>query len=207
MRFASESLIIVLPVFVLALIAGLWGWFGRGTSAYVLATALLVIGAALLAFFRDPVRHTPQGTGLVISPADGKVMLAETLPDGRRHVAIFMSVFNVHINRAPLTSEIQQVINTPGTYFHAGTERAAGNARVDVLAQSEYGPVVWRQTSGLLARKISCRLKAGDRVRTGDKFGLIYFGSRMDVFLPPSARLVIEPGRNVKAGETIIAQF
>jgi phosphatidylserine decarboxylase len=142
-----------------------------------------------------------------LSPADGKVMLAETLPDGRRHVAIFLSVFNVHVNRAPVSGSILKVTRTPGTYFHAGTPQASGNARIEVEAESAYGPVQWQQMSGLVARKISCYLKPGDRVRAGDKYGLIYFGSRMDVYLPPAARLVTEPGRRVAAGETVIAEF
>jgi phosphatidylserine decarboxylase len=207
MKFASEAWMIVLPFFVLALLAAAWGWFGRGFPGYLTAVILAVVGCAVLLFFRDPTRRIPAGRGAVVSPADGKVLLSETLDDGRKHVAIFMSVFNVHVNRVPYSSEITRVIRTPGTYVHAGTEEAAGNARVDVEARSEVGPLAWRQVSGLIARKISCRLKAGDRLQTGDRFGLIYFGSRMDVYLPAAAQLMVEPGQRVLAGESMIAQF
>jgi phosphatidylserine decarboxylase len=134
--------------------------------------------------------------------------LSDTLQDGRRRVAIFMSVFNVHINRCPISGIIQKIDNKPGTYFNAATDDAAqNNARVDVFAKTQSGPVAWRQISGLIARKISCRLKPGDVVCAGDRFGLIYFGSRMEVYLPSSATLLAQPGEKVRAGETIIANL
>lgn len=207
MRFASEALAFVAPVAAVAAVLLAWGIWGRSGAALGWGIALGVVALALLAFFRDPARSAPAGEQLVLSPADGKVLLAETLPDGRKHVAIFLSVFDVHVNRAPVSGTVVEVVRTPGTYFHAGSERAGGNARVDVRTQTSYGPVQWRQVSGLIARKISCSLKPGDRVRAGDRVGLIYFGSRMDVFLPPVAELATQPGRRVVAGESVIAQF
>jgi phosphatidylserine decarboxylase len=144
----------------------------------------------------------------VVSPADGKVIITETLPEGRKHVAIFLSVFDVHVNRVPIAGEAERVTVTPGAYFHAGSLRAAGeNARVDVVAKSAFGPMAWRQVSGSIARKISCRLKSGDTFQTGQRFGLIYFGSRMDVFLPASAAITTVKGNRVRAGESVIATF
>jgi phosphatidylserine decarboxylase len=207
MRFAPESLPIVAPFFGLALLTFVWAAIGRSGTATTLGVVCAVLGLALLMFFRDPLRHTPGGEGVVVSPADGRVIAAETLPDGRKHVVIFLSVFNVHVNRVPISGTVQGVIRVPGSYFHAGTPRAAGNARVDVEAQTAFGPVAWRQVSGAIARKISCLLKRGDTVKTGERFGLIYFGSRMDVFLPPSAILKTEPGLRVLAGESVIAEF
>jgi phosphatidylserine decarboxylase len=207
MRFAPEAFPIVAPFFGLALAALVWAGYGKSGVAVPLAVFCVFLGLVLLAFFRDPVRHTPVGSGLVVSPADGKVLTVETLPDGRKHVKIFLSVFNVHVNRVPVTCTVQTVSNIPGSYFHAGSERAEGNARVDVEATSEYGSVAWRQVSGAIARKISCKLNGGERVKAGDRFGLIYFGSRMDVFLPASAVLKAEVGQNVLAGESVIAEF
>ncbi|HEY3294354.1 MAG TPA: phosphatidylserine decarboxylase [bacterium] len=207
MRFAPEAFPIVAPFFGLAVAALIWVGVSRSTLAITLAAVFAFLGLVLLAFFRDPVRHTPQGQGIVVSPADGKVLAVESLPDGRKHVAIFLSVFNVHVNRVPFSSQVQVVNNIPGSYFHAGSERASGNARVEVQAESVYGPVGWRQVSGAIARKIACGLKSGDRVKTGDRFGLIYFGSRMDVYLPASAELLAQPGQVVHAGESVIAKF
>lgn len=207
MRFAPEALPMVAPFFGAALITSVWAGFAKGGVAVPLALFFLFIGLVLLAFFRDPVRLAPSTRGLVVSPADGRVLTVETLPDGRKHVAIFLSVFNVHVNRVPVSCTVQAVNRVAGSYFHAGTVRAQGNARVDVEALSAYGPVAWRQVSGAIARKISCLLKIGDSVKIGDKFGLIYFGSRMDVFLPESAVLKTERGQNVLAGVSVIAEF
>jgi phosphatidylserine decarboxylase len=207
MRFAPQAIPIVAPFFGAAIITLVWAVMGRSGLAVTLTVVLAFLGLVLLAFFRDPVRDVPQGSNLVVSPADGKVMTVETLPDGRKHVKIFLSVFNVHINRVPISGTVREVKRIPGTYFHAGTERADGNARVDVEAQSAFGPVAWRQVSGAIARKISCLLQAGETVKTGDKFGLIYFGSRMDVYLPASAVLKAQVGTMVAAGVSVIAEF
>jgi phosphatidylserine decarboxylase len=208
MHFAPESVKIVLPVFIGAAFVLVWAVVIRSFGVGIVGAVMGVLGFTLLAFFRNPERAVPTDETVVVAPADGRIIEANLLPDGRRHVAIFLSVFNVHVNRAPVTARVTAVTTTPGTYFHAGSERAAqGNARVDVEGTTDYGPVAWRQVSGVLARKISCRLQAGDDVRRGDVFGLIYFGSRMDVFLPPCATLAATVGRHVRAGETVIARF
>ena len=207
MRFAREAWPIVLPVLALAVSSFLCVAFLHNHAMLVPAIIFSIIGLVLLSFFRDPARRVPDGVGKVVSPADGKVLRTETLADGRKHVAIFLSVFNVHVNRVPYSGQVDNVTQIPGAYFHAGTERAEGNARVDVQAHSDHGPVAWRQVSGAIARKIACSLKSGDRVKTGDRFGLIYFGSRMDVFLPACAVIVAKPGEKVLAGESVIAEF
>jgi phosphatidylserine decarboxylase len=208
MHFAPESVKVVVPVFIAAAFLLIFAAVARSTSVGIVGVVSGVLGLALLAFFRNPERTVPADDAVAVAPADGRVIEADILPDGRRHVAIFLSVFNVHVNRAPVTARVTSVNITPGTYFHAGSERAAkGNARVDVKGTSAYGAVAWRQVSGVLARKISCRLKAGDDVRRGEVFGLIYFGSRMDVFLPSCATLSVNIGRHVRAGETVIARF
>jgi phosphatidylserine decarboxylase len=208
MTFAPESVKIVVPVFVGAALVFVWAIVARSAGAGIVALVMGILGFTLLAFFRNPERTIPADESVAVAPADGRVIEADILPDGRRHMAIFLSVFNVHVNRAPVTAKVTTVTTTPGTYFHAGSERAAqGNARVDVAGISAFGPVAWRQVSGVLARKISCRLKAGDEVRRGEVFGLIYFGSRMDVFLPSCATLSASIGQHVRAGETVIARF
>jgi phosphatidylserine decarboxylase len=208
MKFAGEAAVLVVPPAIVAL-AAISAYFilERG---YLLALAIVfaVIAGAVLLFFRDPTRIVPEDENLVLAPADGRVLLADTLQDGRKRIAIFMSVFNVHINRCPVSGVVQKIEDKPGTYFNAASDEAAQkNARVDVFVEAKSGPVAWRQISGLIARKISCRLKPGDTVHAGDRFGLIYFGSRMEVYLPVSAVLITRPGKKVRAGECIIAKL
>ena len=184
------------------------GWMTHIIPLLWLGFVLVLVSAVVLLFFRDPERTPPVDPGAVVAPADGKVIVSEILPDGCGHVAIFLSVLDVHINRAPFTSRVTRVLNRPGTYFHAGSSRAAeANARVEIEAESAHGPIAWRQLSGSIARKISCRVQPGDVLQTGQRFGLIYFGSRMDVFLPPTATLTSTAGMRVIAGESVIAKF
>jgi phosphatidylserine decarboxylase len=208
MRFASEAWGLVVPVLGAALVvAALAAFFHSGVLGWT-AAVIAFCAISILLFFRDPVRVISAGKGVVVAPADGKIIESDSLPDGRKHVAIFLSVFNVHVNRVPISGTVESVIEKPGMYFHAGSEEAKQkNARIDVLARSEYGEVSWRQLSGLIARKISCRLKPGDILSTGQTFGLIYFGSRMDVFLPARACLTAQIGQCTRAGETMIATF
>ena len=167
MGFAREAWPIVAPFLIAGVLVLLLAGFTHSGTAAWCGVVVLLIGLILLAFFRDPVRRVPSGEGLVVSPADGTVLKAETLSDGRKHLAVFLSVFNVHVNRVPISGNVQSVNRTPGTYFHAGTTRAEGNARVDVEAVSSYGPVAWRQVSGSIARKIACGLKIGRRAIHG----------------------------------------
>jgi phosphatidylserine decarboxylase len=208
LRFAPEAFGAVAPIVGLACVALAWGLWSGNRIPFGLAVCFGIASIAILLFFRDPQRRVPTDTHAIVSPADGTVLTAETLVDGRKHVAIFMSVFSVHVNRTPVAGVVRSVKKTPGTYFHAGSPEAErGNARVEIEADSRFGPVSWRQMSGLIARKISCRLKVGQEIASGERFGLIYFGSRMDVFMPASASLQTEPGCHVYAGESVIARF
>jgi phosphatidylserine decarboxylase len=208
MRFAPEAVGVVLPVFIVGVLLLVWGIGARGSILLSVGILFCLTAGLLLLFFRDPARSAPAGENLVLAPADGRVIACDTLPDGRKHVAVFLSLFDVHVNRTPVAGRVQRVTETAGEHHHAGS--ASGerrNARVDVEADTPFGPVSWRQVAGMLARRISCRLREGDRIARGVPFGLIYFGSRMDVFLPPSAELKTQLGCRVRAGETVIAQF
>jgi phosphatidylserine decarboxylase len=208
MKFAIEAAPFVIPPAIIAIAAISAFLVFERSYLFVLAIIFAVIAIALLMFFRDPARVIPEGENIVLAPADGRVLFSDTLQDGRKRVAIFMSVFNVHINRCPVSGTVHRIDDKPGTYFNAVTDEAAqGNACVDVSAATQSGPVAWRQISGLIARKISCQLKPGDVVRAGDRFGLIYFGSRMEVYLPASATLIAHQGEDVRAGESIIANL
>jgi phosphatidylserine decarboxylase len=174
----------------------------------------LLLTAGVLLFFRDPERRPPGDPSAVVSPADGRVVFAETGARPHRFsagsttkVAIFMSPLDVHVNRSPLDAALEKVDHRAGQF--AGAYRAdAGdiNESVSLLLRTKAGAeVVVVQIAGWLARRIICRVAPPLRLSRGERFGLIMFGSRVDVYLPPGARLAVRVGETVKAGETILA--
>ncbi len=176
---------------------------------------LLTIWCAL--FFRDPVRVTPQASDLVISPADGKVSavgLAAPPPelglgaDPLLRISIFMSVFNVHVNRAPMAGRIAKIAYRPGIFLNADLDKASeDNERNGLVIDTAAGRIGVVQIAGLIARRIVCFVEQGDSVDAGERFGLIRFGSRVDVYLPHGARALVAEGTTAIAGETILADF
>jgi phosphatidylserine decarboxylase len=186
------------------------------------AITLGVLAAAVAAFFRDPDRTPDAGEpidpDLVLAPADGKVMYAgpaedEVAPPGEwSQVSIFLSLADVHINRAPYGGRITEVTHQPGRFLAAyRAESANQNERTELVVEREVGGttrrVVFRQVVGVLARRLVTRVAAGDSVATGGRIGLMRFGSRMDVFVPPEARLLVAVGQRVVAGETELARW
>lgn len=180
-----------------------------------LALPFVALGAALSFFFRDPERQSPPDDGLVLSPADGRVVVAGeaqagAAPEGRwRQVSIFLSPLDVHVNRIPVSGRVAKVEYRPGRYMPAYDE-AAGieNECNTIWIEREGGaPVVCRQITGVLVRRVVCRVKAGDQVRAGDRFGVMKFGSRIDLFLPHDSRLVVAAGMRVRGGETVLARL
>lgn len=169
-------------------------------------------------FFRDPERVTPDRPGLVISPADGVVSLMERatpppelgMPDAPlMRVSVFMNVFNCHVNRTPITGEILNVAYRPGKFFNASLDKASvDNERMSLrigLGTGQEFAVV--QIAGLVARRIVCFVKAGDTLNTGERFGLIRFGSRVDVYLPDGVEPLVSVGQTMIAGETVLAEM
>lgn len=182
------------------------GWIGVGLTVWCYY------------FFRDPARITPQVPGLVISPADGIVSLIETVSPPpelgmgdapRLRVSVFMSVFNCHINRAPVPGEVVKVAYTPGKFLNASLDKASkDNERNGIVIRMDDGRdlgVV--QIAGLVARRILCFSKEGDHLRRGQRFGLIRFGSRLDVYLPEGVGTEVSIGQTMIAGETVIARL
>jgi phosphatidylserine decarboxylase len=178
----------------------------------------VVLTAWCAYFFRDPERVTPGESGLVISPADGMVLLFEDAPpplelgmgDGvRPRVSIFMNVFNVHVNRIPAHGVIEKISYRPGRFFNASLDKASEhNERMSVSMKTNQGAeIAFVQIAGLVARRIKCGLAEGQQVRAGDRFGLIRFGSRVDVYLPAGTRPKALPGQTAVAGETVIADL
>jgi phosphatidylserine decarboxylase len=190
---------------ILALVFGFW--LGRGWAA-----PFIVLAAAFVFFFRDPERTIPDGPHLVVAPADGRVLVAGEpagpgAPPGTwRQVSIFLSPLDVHVNRTPVDGRVARVEYHPGTFRPAYRPDAGRlNEWTEVWFTRPGGPVVCRQIVGVLARRIVCRLKEGDEVARGQRFGVMKFGSRIDLFLPPTAHVAVKRGDRVVGGETTLA--
>ena len=176
------------------------------------ALAGLVVTVCICLFFRDPDRVVPNGPKMVVSPADGKVIKSEiidTTPyyDGRcRKISIFMSVFNVHVNRVPHEGRIDRIDYHPGKFVSANLDKAsAENEHNAVFLRTDDGaPICFVQIAGLVARRILCHVQAGDSVRRGQKFGMICFGSRLDVYLPADSQITVAVGDKVQSGHSVL---
>jgi len=179
-----------------------------------LALPFAVLAAAFLFFFRDPERQAPAEMDLVVSPADGRVLVAGdpqpgAAPQGNwRQISIFLSPLDVHVNRIPVSGRVARVEYRPGRYAPAYDKAAATENECNtVWIERKGGPVVFRQITGVLVRRVVCRVKAGDQVTAGERFGVMKFGSRMDLFLPPDTRLLVGVGDRVRAGESVLARL
>ena len=182
-------------------------------AAPVVAVLLLVLPIAIALFFRDPERQPPPGDHLVLSPADGKVIWAgegrpdETPPGTWRQVTIFLSPLDVHINRTPVSGRVRSVELLRGSFRPAYHHDAHRNERSEVWIDHAGQPVVFRQVVGAMARRVVCRVKPGDELVAGARVGLMKFGSRMDVFVPASAEILVATGDRVRAALTVIARL
>ena len=178
----------------------------------------LVLTTWCIYFFRDPPRVTPDGDGLVISPADGVVQSIvqaappaelEMGPEPRTRIAVFMNVFNVHVNRIPITGTISATAYRPGKFFNASLDKASElNERNSLKVTTKDGQDVgFVQIAGLIARRIVCNAKVGDWMHAGERFGVIRFGSRVDVYLPDGVAPKVLVGQLAVAGETVLADL
>mgnify|MGYP000073688793 CR=1 FL=1 len=199
--------------------------FLLGLDWEIIGWPMLALSAGAFAFFRDPERVVPQGENLIVSPADGLVSLIQQVPpppelqhdeNGSRglgagpvtRISIFMSVFDVHINRAPVAGTVRRIIYVPGTFMNADLDKASEeNERQHILIERpDSMPIGFTQIAGLVARRIVPFIKPGDLVAAGQRVGLIRFGSRVDVYLPAGTDSKVLLGQRVIAGETILAE-
>ena len=194
-----------------ALVLGLVVAFAIGTA---LGAALLILSAFFLFFFRDPERRVTQLPSGVLSPADGRVMVAgpstsqEFAPDQWRQISMFLSPMDVHVNRLPIGGRVTKVRYHPGRSLPAYRAEAGDlNEYTEVWIDHHGESIVVRQIVGILARRIVCRVREGAAVQAGDRFGVMKFGSRMDVFLPSSAVIRVKVGDRVVGGVTVIAEL
>ncbi len=215
--FAPEGLPIMIAFFIAAIaLTALGGWLTGFYWPFAVATGVVCLWCCW--FFRDPERDVPQDPEALVSPADGVIeLISEDVPPPkgvsigeapRTRISVYMNVFNVHVNRTPLSGEVLEVAYHPGKFLHAAMDKASElNERMTVALQlSDGSQIALVQIAGLLARRIVCRVKKGDPLARGERFGVIRFGSRVDVYLPADAEPVVPLGTKVKAGETIIAR-
>jgi phosphatidylserine decarboxylase len=180
--------------------------------------SLIVVSLAFLGFttnfFRDPERITPKGENLLIAPADGKIIVVKRIHDDEffhadvQQISIFMSPLNVHVNRNPITGTVRHTRYVQGEYFAAFEDKASErNEQMIVGLEGANGKVMLKQIAGFIARRIVCPLKPGDTVVAGERFGMIKFGSRVDVFIPLSVHVRAKIGDITRAGETILGDY
>jgi phosphatidylserine decarboxylase len=207
---APEGWPFILGGAVFAAVAGLlWPrWFP-------LAALGLLFTLFSLWFFRNPDRTPPEGSGIVVSPADGKVVYCGDTPPGRyaaeagKKISVFMSPLDVHVNRAPVSGRIASVAYHKGRYHVASVDKASlmNEQNGVTIVTGDGRRVTYVQIAGMVARRIVCDVKGGDTVRQGQRVGMIRFGSRVDVYLPADARLRVSLGDHVRAGETIVGEL
>jgi len=214
-RFAPEGRPFIALGWTLTALA-VWAAWRWGVAWGALAAVLGILAVWLLVFFRDPARDGPRGDTVVIAPADGKIVgVVETdepmyLKTRALRVSIFMSVFDVHVNRYPVSGTIELAHYNPGKFLHAAKEKASlDNEQASVGLRGRRGPVLVRQIAGSIARRIVTDGRVGDAVAQGARLGMIRFGSRVDVFLPVSAapKVRVRPGDRVAAGTTVLAEY
>lgn len=184
----------------------------RWLTGNVLFLAIGGLGLAATAFlaffFRDPQRQPPEGDGWIVSPADGRVLDIADDPQGGRRIAIFLSVFDIHVNRAPVTGRVEAIDYRPGRFLKAYDPRASTeNERAIVTMDSIHGPIEFALIAGILARRVVCRLTTGQDLRLGERIGLIRFGSRAEIVVPAGAEVLVTRGDRVKGGVTPLARF
>jgi len=173
-----------------------------------------VLTLFMVYFFRDPERRIPEEKNVLVSPADGKVILIQKVSEDKFlkgdavEVSIFMSPFNVHVNRAPYDGVVEDVVHTSGRFLSAFKHEASlQNENIAMLLATRYGKILVRQVAGFLARRAVCRVKAGDSLQKGERYGIIKFSSRLDIYLPKEVQIKVKLGDRVKAGETVIGEM
>jgi len=213
--FAREGIPFMTIGFVAAVVAIAAAVYFRSWPLWLLAIVVTVIALWCAYFFRDPERTGPRGANVVIAPADGKVLMMTEVDEPRfihgraMRISIFMNVFNVHVNRYPVSGRVDFTWYNPGKFLNAASEKSSlENEQMSVGITTPSGvKILTRQIAGLIARRIVTYSKVGDVAEQGERFGMIRFGSRVDVFVPPSARVDVKLGDVTTAGTTVLAEL
>jgi len=219
MRFAPEGYPFILGFFFITVVISIllflnWG-SSRLTFYFLLFSSCLFFSLTIFMafFFRDPERKIPEDENIFVSPADGKVILIKDvyekdyLKSESKEISIFMSPLDVHVNRAPCDGQVSIIKYSPGKFMAAYKDEASmNNENIVMVLHGKEGRLVVRQVAGFLARRAVCRAKVGDMLKRGERYGIIKFGSRLDVYLPKDTTIMVKPGDKVKAGETVIGK-
>jgi len=210
----KEGLIFELPALILSLVLFVVSILSQNALSLAGALIFLILFVFFLLFFRDPERKAPEGENLILAPADGKVILIkpfdnlEFVGGGGTLVSVFMSLLDVHVNRVPISGVVKYFKYNPGKFFPAFKDKASlENEQTELSLENEHAKVVLKQIAGIVARRIVCKLQQGDLVKVGERFGMIKFGSRLDLFLPENVQIKVKLNHKVRAGETIIGVF
>ena len=205
LQFAKEGYPFIIFFSSITILSAIlrWNW---------VTVASLALTVFMFYFFRDPDRTTAQDGEAFIAPADGKIIVIseakedEVLHENRLKISIFMSPLNVHVNRAPCDGTVRDVKHYPGKFYSAFKDDASIlNEHITMVLDSEYGPIVLKQIAGAVARRAVCRVKPGDALTQGQRYGIIKFSSRVDIFLPLNTEVKVKLNDIVKAGETVLA--
>lgn len=215
MTFAREGFPFMMIGFVAAILAIAAAVYLRSWPLWLVAFVLTVLALWCAYFFRDPERTGPRGANLVIAPADGKVLMMTEVDEPRfihgraMRISIFMNVFNVHVNRYPVSGRVDFVSYNAGKFLNAASEKSSlENEQMSVGVTTPSGvKILTRQIAGLIARRIVTYSKVGDVAEQGQRFGIIRFGSRVDVFVPPTARVNVHLGDVTASGTTVLAEL
>lgn len=196
-----------LPPFLCGLLLVAWAKGGL----FALGMALVLLGLFVFSFFRDPDRTIPGEAGLVVAPADGRVVVVKEEENGGRpgkRISIFLAIWNVHVNRAPAAGTITRLEYKPGKFLAAWDENASFQNEQNIFTQAtEHGELVYKQIAGWVARRVVSWKKMGDTVTRGERIGLVRFGSRVDVWLPGEAEIVVKVGDTVHGGASVLARM
>jgi phosphatidylserine decarboxylase len=201
----------IIPLALVGSICLLLGWLQYGWGFYLAAALFYLLALFVAYFFRDPERPVPTDDRLVVSPADGLIVAIKPADsqEGERgtQVSIFLSIFDVHVNRSPIAGKIVSTDYRPGKFLVATKAKASVENEMNVVTvENQYARIVFKQIAGLIARRIVFWKKIDDRVQLGERVGLIKFGSRVDIFLPQNVTVTVKRGEHVKGGISIIGR-
>lgn len=210
----KEGLNLVVGTLVLSLILLFLSVWGDSPVLLISGGVFLILTLFLVFFFRDPEREIPLGENLVLAPADGKIVSLKSFSDNEflkssgTKLSIFLSLWDPHVNRNPISGLVKNLKYHPGKFHPAFREKASSeNDQTEIWLENDQVKLVMKQIAGVLARRIICRFEKGDEILGGERFGIIKFGSRVDLFLPENVRIEVELREKVKAGETIIGRY
>ena len=214
MRISSEGIATFVGLGLFAAVLGAVGYGYENPVMIVLFYVSLILFVFSIYFFRDPERTPPDDPDAILSPADGRIIAIDETTENKyigesvKRVSIFLSVFNVHVNRIPFAGQVDYMDYRRGQFLPAyRPEASEANQYMFVGLETGAGKIAFKQSAGILARRIVCHLRIGDQVTAGARFGIIKFGSRMEIFMPLSAKVVVKVGDRVRAGENIIGKL